>query len=80
MSDSSPGLMTIFAEALERSDPAARAAYLDCACGGDAALRQRVEALLAAHAWAGRFLEPDPATATDAPTHLPPEVTAAFEP
>ena len=51
--------MTIFAEALERTDPAARAAYLDGACAGDAALRQRVEALLAAHDGAGRFLEPD---------------------
>ena len=51
--------MTIFAEALERTDPAARAAYLDGACGDDAALRRRVEALLAAHDGAGRFLEPD---------------------
>ena len=52
-----PNLMTIFAEALERTDPAARAAYLDGACGDDAALRRRVEALLAAHDGAGRFLE-----------------------
>ena len=60
MPDADPGLMTIFAEALERTDPAARAAYLDGACGDDAALRRRVEALLAAHDGAGRFLEPDP--------------------
>src|SRR5262245_36911223 len=59
MSDFYPGLMTIFGEALEQSDPAARAAYLDRACGADTALRQRVEALLAAHAGAGRFLEAD---------------------
>ena len=59
MSDADPGLMTIFAEALERTDPAARAAYLDGACGDDAALRRRVEALLAAHDGAGRFLEGD---------------------
>ena len=51
--------MTVFAEALERTDPAARAAYLDGACRDNAALRQRVEALLAAHDGAGRFLEPD---------------------
>jgi hypothetical protein len=57
MSDANPGLMTIFAEALEQPDPAARAAYLERACGGDAAVRQRVEALLAAHNGAGRFLE-----------------------
>ena len=61
-----PGLMTIFAEALERTDPAERAAYLDRACGGDADLRRRVEALLAAHAGAGRFLEPDATGALDA--------------
>ena len=32
MPDADPGLMTLFAEALERTDPAARAAYLDRAC------------------------------------------------
>ena len=59
MPDAAPNLMTVFAEALERTDQAARAAYLDSACRDDAALRQRVEALLAAHDGAGRFLEPD---------------------
>src|SRR5689334_25087409 len=34
-----------------------RAAYLDEACADDAALRQRVEAFLAAHVEAGAFLE-----------------------
>src|SRR5262245_27645878 len=72
--------MTIFGEALELSDPAARAAYLDRACADDAAVRARVEALLAAHASAGRFLEPDVAAEPDDPTHLPPDATAAFEP
>jgi hypothetical protein len=33
MSDADPGLMTIFSEALARTDPAERAAYLDVACG-----------------------------------------------
>ncbi len=59
MPDAGPDLISVFSEALERSDPAARAAYLDGACGDDATLRRRVEALLAAHAGAGRFLEPD---------------------
>jgi hypothetical protein len=59
MPDANPNLMTIFAEALERTDPAARAVYLDAVCEGNSALRQRVEALLAAHDGAGRFLEPD---------------------
>src|SRR6516165_10162105 len=34
-----------------------RAAYLDQACGGDAELRRRVEALLQAHHAAGSFLD-----------------------
>ena len=46
---------TIFAAALALP-PEQRAACLDQACGGDAALRQRVETLLKAHA-AGAFLE-----------------------
>jgi WD40 repeat protein/serine/threonine protein kinase len=59
MPDATPNLMTVFAEALEFTDLAARSAYLDAACEGNFALRQRVEALLAAHNGAGRFLEPD---------------------
>ncbi len=65
MSDHDPGLMTVFAEALERTDPAERAAYLDAACGDDAPLRLRVEALLAAHDGAGRFLEADATAAVE---------------
>ena len=56
MTDSDPTLVILFAEALERTDPAERAAYLDEACAGNAALRRQVEALLAADAGAGRFL------------------------
>ena len=71
MPDAGHDLMTIFAEALERTDPAARADYLDVACEDDIALRGRVEALLAAHDGAGRFLKGDPGgmyetTATEA--------------
>jgi hypothetical protein len=40
---------TIFTEVLALPDAAARAAYLDRACGTDAVLRRGVEALLAAH-------------------------------
>ena len=64
MLSASPRLMTIFTEALDQPDAAAQAAYLDRACGEDAELRRRVEALLAAHRGAGRFLDLDP---TDAP-------------
>ena len=51
---------TIFATALEKSNPAERTAFLDAACAGDARLRQRVAALLRAHEAAGTFLEPLP--------------------
>jgi hypothetical protein len=47
---------TIFETALQKPSATERAAYLAEACGGDLALRQRVEALLAAHQSAGDFL------------------------
>jgi eukaryotic-like serine/threonine-protein kinase len=46
----------IFLEAAEQPDEAARDAYLDRACGGDATLRDRVKALLRSHDPAGSFL------------------------
>ncbi len=46
----------IFLAVLDLPDPAARAAYLDAACGGDAARRARVEGLLRSHEAAGSFL------------------------
>ena len=46
----------IFAGALEIGASAERDAYLDSACSGDAALRQRVEALLKSHDEAAGFL------------------------
>jgi serine/threonine protein kinase/tetratricopeptide (TPR) repeat protein len=56
---------SIFIAALEKDDPAERAAYLDQACG-DGALRQRIERWLAAHAAAGGILDrpvgPEPPT------------------
>ncbi|HEV3117599.1 MAG TPA: serine/threonine-protein kinase [Gemmataceae bacterium] len=48
---------SIFVAALEKDSPAERAAYLDEACGGEAALRQRVEELLRAHVRAGGILD-----------------------
>jgi hypothetical protein len=51
--------------------PEDSAAYLDGVCGGDAALRQRLEALLRQHDQAGAFLErpavPGLVTAHEAP-------------
>ncbi len=48
---------TIFAAALEKKTPVERAAFLDETCSGDRALRQRVEALLQSHEYAGSFLK-----------------------
>ena len=59
MPDDGARLKTIFNEALENPEPAARAVYLDHACGDNADLRRRVYALLAAYHAAGRFLEPE---------------------
>ncbi len=51
---------TVFNDALEKTDPQERAAYLEQACGRDQVLRQRVEALLALHDGAGDFLQRSP--------------------
>src|SRR5262245_4708489 len=50
----------LFIAALDHSEPAARAAWLDEACAGDLDRRRRVEVLLRAHDQASRFLA-DPA-------------------
>src|SRR5215510_3050966 len=47
----------IFLAAAERVDPVERAAYVQQACGDDAALRGQVDALLRRHDQAGGFLE-----------------------
>ena len=47
---------SIFFAALEKKTAAERAAYLDQACGADAALRFQVERLLEAHPQAKDFL------------------------
>ena len=48
----------IFIAALDHEPGAERAAYLDAACGDNADLRRRVEALLAAHERADEVLGP----------------------
>jgi eukaryotic-like serine/threonine-protein kinase len=50
----------IFHAASELTDPRARAAFLDQACGADGALRARLEALLRAEIKASQFLAQDP--------------------
>src|SRR5262249_6425390 len=69
MIDASPEMLSIFCGALERLAADERAAYLDAACGTDAALRTRVEALLRAHEAASGFLPERPVAGdTRAPT------------
>jgi serine/threonine protein kinase len=50
----------IFLAAVERPTPAERAAFVDAACDGDAALRERVVALLQAHDAPGSLPEVPP--------------------
>jgi eukaryotic-like serine/threonine-protein kinase len=66
----------VFLEALERA-PADRAAVLDEACGPDAALRQRVEALLRANDDPGAFLSEVKPGASGAGREPPPAATGA---
>jgi eukaryotic-like serine/threonine-protein kinase len=61
----------LFIAALQVEDPAGRSAYLGRACGADAALRQRVEALLEAFVQAGSFLQ-QPAADAGATSDVPP--------
>src|SRR5262249_21202880 len=56
----------IFTEALDRSDPFERAAYLDRACGDDPALRSRLEQLLESHGRDVSLLERRPAELLEA--------------
>jgi eukaryotic-like serine/threonine-protein kinase len=60
----------IFIAALRLTDPGERSAYVDQACAGDAALRQRVNDLLDIYAQAGSFLQ-QPAGAPEATAALP---------
>jgi serine/threonine protein kinase/WD40 repeat protein len=75
---------TIFAEASGIESPEARAAYLNQACGEDAALRQQVEGLLAAHDRASEFMQapapiPGVTSSTDS-SQLASEAHAELEP
>src|SRR6266851_7036974 len=57
MSTEPKSVKEIFLATVEKTSAAERAAFLDEACGGDAAMRQRVEALLKAHDEQGSFLD-----------------------
>src|SRR5947208_8744208 len=60
---------SIFTTAVDKSPGPDRDAYLDAACGADAALRERVERLLAADVRTAGLLERGPEVE---PTGLPP--------
>ncbi len=74
---------TLFAVALEKGEPAERAAFLDGACSGDLALRRRVVALLKSHEQAEFLGEPVVKRAVEKPG-LPPSpaegLTADLDP
>ena len=74
----------IFHEALARTDPDERAAYLQQACGDDAALRASIEALLRADVGATGFMErtaPDgDATLLDVPIGERPATAGVTKP
>lgn len=59
----------VFATALRRANRAEQEEYLEVACGADDAARHRVEALLAAHAQAGSFLQTTGEAANSSETH-----------
>jgi serine/threonine protein kinase len=59
MSTPRDNIKSIFQQALDIPDPAARAAFLDGACGSDTTLRAEVESLIAANDEAGGFLNDD---------------------
>jgi eukaryotic-like serine/threonine-protein kinase len=81
MSDASPQILTIFGEALECASADDLVAYLDRACGGDVALRARVEALVRAHqrAGAGDFLQGPTAQTDRDPTDTPGAILGSYK-
>ncbi len=61
MASEQQNVKSIFDEAAEIALPEDRAAFLERACGGDAGLRRKVDALLRAFDEAGSFMEASPA-------------------
>jgi WD40 repeat protein len=71
---------TLFDQALQCPSSEARSAYLDSACGGDAALRSRLEALINASDNAGDFLEVPPTGGDSSPAVNVPEMGPSEKP
>lgn len=58
---------TIFFTALEKTDPASRAAWLDKACSGDQRLKEHIQGLIRRHEEAQDFLEHPPTSLGGSP-------------
>jgi len=75
---------TLFADALEKQNPSERKAFLDEACGGDAVLRRRMDALLQGYEGAENFLQKPAleqlAASTPQPFAPPPETATGSPP
>ena len=67
---------SIFAAALSKAPGDVRRAFLDGACGGNEALRRRVERLLEADDRTGGILERGPDAGVDGPHALPADARA----
>jgi serine/threonine protein kinase/tetratricopeptide (TPR) repeat protein len=80
MAEWSSQAKAIFLKAIAISSPQERTAYLDEACGGEAGLRDAVDALLDAGQRAGRFPESPPAAPLSATADLPLSATADLPP
>jgi serine/threonine protein kinase len=74
-----PRAKDVFLGAVEIADPGERAAFLDAACAGDAELRRRVEALLAAHERPESLLDRAAVAPAEGGTLPHPSVTAPAE-
>ena len=70
MADVAQSIEAIFAEAIRQSGGEQRAAFLGGACGNDALLRARVDALLKAHDAAGSFMAPTADATLDAAANV----------
>src|SRR5271166_6078225 len=74
MTEAPDRIESLFAAAVALPTPAERVALLDRECGGDQALRGRVEVLLRAHERAGHLLDrPVPAGPEQTGPYIPPE-------
>src|SRR5436305_12389635 len=80
MADDTASLIISFHEALNETDPAAQAAYLDRACSANPGLRRRVAVLLAAYASTGGVGDSVASSPHSSPTAVSPSTPHALLP